>query len=1431
MKQKKLSKKLKVASFAMAVGAGTAVAGYSFHTYMQYHPTGEERQMQLNQVAFSDEDALTGRQKEDQKEESALWEKDDQASDSQGGSGDDRPSYLFEDNLPQDFTVENLQNIATSISGVTANIDGIPGQGTTDLIYDFTGDLSNADIIISGDNRLPDTSFGGNGHGNGSGNGNGNGTSSDSGNGTGTNGNGTGDNRPSNGGGSQEPARPQTPASTAKDPELTKKPPLNADSSSTPVYDYKEGSVAGIADGIVVISQTTSSSYFSSTLYAGQQIDERTLFCMMDTYVIVGSGDQASLYLWTEKDLNQYVRIRSVSFDGGLTWVKDFPTRIPEDVSSIYVKVDYRLSKNSAWIPYDAISYVTGESLPGVELQVADSRLYVLNQPLTGLNQTLDASMILNELDTSLNRGTTLSLYAYLGNYFGGKEERQDQLFPGWTEDGKLVPMIYPVTAGRHILEPADMVDIPDGFQVETRYEWMTADGKVDYAGGTYALLQCLTGVDDEAYSYVGSRAGRQKCLEIPQYIQTVRIENEEVTVDNLVVPSSVLYIDRSSWSNLTVEDAYQVDEDNPIYASESGVLLDKEKTRILGIPCRIEDLVIPSDVQAVEMSVNNRLHSIEFEAESIEDIPKIDFTVLSDCKVIVADSVLMDYVSEYKEDLKSSETAITTSGKTEEAYYVQSGALLGKDGSLYKVLNDEGKVFTLPNQTSSIEKDAFSDAGRVKTLVLPKNADVTLEKNCFSNSHLTNIICSTEEQKDQVLGVLEKSDDTDIRVSLQTKSKDGYTYLSEVIDDVETVTLLEAPEDALTFDGTIETAEGRKKVDIIGDHVFENAGDLQWAILDESVSDIGYRAFYSCQNLQGVYIANHDKITIGNQAFDACDNLRFVASNAREAEMLDGYDPVIRDQYSSDILLDYSCFFVPYGASGYGASANEQAYDELCLQTQSDDGSGLILYGGDLDESGKFVAESVLRAEVDLPEDVQLPATITKISAAAFAGCEQDGFTVNWDDFSLDMLDSAAFYQSGLCGRVTLGQEKENPDEIIMGSYAFRDCEQLEKVVINSSLADIGEGNFWSCHSLKSVEFSEFTWHYMTIGGNSIRSDASLYANSFFDCGQLEKLVFNSASVTPITIPDMYGYQFNTAWSKEEEAEHLRIVVRKDMVDDYLREWKYRFCDFAYVSSNPPYLNIWNWTRSSLMDWDTWEYPADEVVDQSVWEQMLESENFLRSLLGARTVTEPTDLYPYRLDGDGMLKLVGAPSYVHTVSLDWQTLDFPDGWYLDYVGSNAFSGCAELSEIIVPDNLAGFDPGFLNGACANSGTVTIRFSGGNVPTLRLAQTGIPYVFGLADEQISLAVPEAYQNAYLVKWIPAMCGYDSAEQLKESVQQDLAKTNEKVTDEMVRDAMTGKMLVQENRLRAMMGMEQIPEEMTEQSVSAAMLDTLFAGSN
>lgn len=57
-----------------------------------------------------------------------------------------------------------------------------------------------------------------------------------------------------------------------------------------------------------------------------------------------------------------------------------------------------------------------------------------------------------------------MNLFCLQYDYLG--EKKLTQLFPGWEENGKLVPGFYAVTTGRHILEPADMVPLASGYTI-----------------------------------------------------------------------------------------------------------------------------------------------------------------------------------------------------------------------------------------------------------------------------------------------------------------------------------------------------------------------------------------------------------------------------------------------------------------------------------------------------------------------------------------------------------------------------------------------------------------------------------------------------------------------------------------------------------------------------------------------------------------------------------------------------------------------------------------------------------------------------------------------------------------------------------------------------------------------------------------------------
>lgn len=189
--------------------------------------------------------------------------------------------------------------------------------------------------------------------------------------------------------------------------------------------------------------------------------------------------------------------------------------------------------------------------------------------------------------------GSTVDLYNYQTWYLTTDE--QDKLFPGWTEDGEKVSWMYEVTSGRHILEPIDFVDLDEAYTVKGSYWWIKPDGTVDAdltdMNAHYCLMQTLTDVSDEA---VDARSV-VRTLEVPEYVQIVDME-ETITVDTLKIPDTVIYVNTEK--NINVLDAYDIDEDNPVYASEDGLLYTKDETEIIGIPQRVDTVDINENIK-----------------------------------------------------------------------------------------------------------------------------------------------------------------------------------------------------------------------------------------------------------------------------------------------------------------------------------------------------------------------------------------------------------------------------------------------------------------------------------------------------------------------------------------------------------------------------------------------------------------------------------------------------------------------------------------------------------------------------------------------------------------------------------------------------------------------------------------------------------------
>ena len=1401
MDQKKWKKAAGALATVAVLGAGSAGV-YAYRSGIQFQPSKDSRELQVNQVQFSQDDSA--KQEGAQNSDDNAWWKDDQADESDNGfQAKNQADFLFEDTrqLPNTVRSSVVLNQGGASDSSTAGADSGIGAATDQGGYDISGDRDTADIVIKGDTGNnngsngngntagedgngtgKDDTTGGNANGNQGNNGNNNGNTG------GDNSGDSGNNGGNNGGSTDDDTPTVRPADSAKDPEVTKPRP----SVSGNYESISNGSLSKDDESLYVY--IGPAMWDSTALYRGQTVDAYRIYCALDTYVLRRGTE--TVYYWGEDALDKYIRITGISFDGGETWITDWPVTIPDnaDADNMQIRTEYRFSLEDDW-----------------EEQIADyipkeTRLFVLNRKLTEENETIADDTVLNSWDQYPNIGSMVYLLDIQGYMLPSGD--LEELFPGWEENGKLVPWAYEVTAGRHILEPMDMVPLPEGFTVRREYAWMDENGVVNAGYRYYITLQTLKAADEQA---IEEKDG-ERVLSVPEYVQAV-IPEEPIVADRVEIPDTVLYMEDIDLY-LHVRDAYEVSADNPSYCSISGILLNKEQTSILDIPYTVGTLRLPAGMETVKIPVSNQIRDVILEAENVEDLPEMDYDRLSDCKIVVKDGVLDDFLVTNGDVVSDNGNCVASEDDPEVTYTVENGAAISNSGVLYKALGTKGASLLLPSSVESIGANAFTDAARVTTLVMGADMEPEFQKDCFADSNVRTIVCSTPEQVQTVKKQLEACGGEGIRVQLTALSADGFRYYQYTEDDELHTIVMAAPEAVTSFDGTIEN--GTVAVTAVGDSAFANCEHLQWAILNESVKEIGYRAFKNCTALEGVLIDSRDTITIGNEAFDGCDSLRAIASNAPSAVMEDDYDPYI-SLHHEGMNITLGSFYIPEGAYGYGFNATAfvdgtgiAAYAFLDLGTE-----GKMLYA--LDDTG--APWLALRSGLTVPDHIELPADTIEIwhFAMAETSSPSGSYTVNWEDLNnLAALDVGAFYDSDLSGDVTVGEEGTDGG-FFLQDYAFGGCSGVQSAHINRELVLLGEYVFSNCSNLQKADFHTFA--------RGTYFDPGI----FNGCDSLTEIELHDNTPPDIVIYGTTPFQFNYDWTVEEEAEHLSLIIPKneEFTDALIKKWRYLLAGYAYTADEAPYYVMWNRVRTSLIDWDTWEEPADETVDAAVEEQLLAAENRLRTMIHVHTVSEPTDFYTYRENG-GMLTLLRTPAQALLVDLDPSNLEIPDGWCLDYIGTGSFGRSKQLQEAYIPDSMAGMEQEPFAGASEESDSLTVHFAGTEPLTLMGVSKEEPYSFGIEDEKLHIEVPLGYEETYVAAWTFPMAGYDDLWSMINDVWEELeAEGVDVLSDEgwaQLETEVRERLLPVENRLRGLLGMELITD--TKDLISYPSMDTL-----
>ena len=398
--------------------------------------------------------------------------------------------------------------------------------------------------------------------------------------------------------------------------------------------------------------------------------------------------------------------------------------------------------------------------------------------------------------------------------------------------------------------------------------------------------------------------------------------------------------------------------------------------------------------------------------------------------------------------------------------------------------------------------------------------------------------------------------------------------------------------------------------------------------VIPDSITSIGYVAFYNCTSLTSLTIP--DSVTsIGSYAFRYCYKLVEVINHSSlditAGSDTNGYVAYYAKEVHSgkSKIVDVNGYlFYTYDGINYllGYAGNDT---ELTLPDS---------YNGENYEIYKYAFY-----ENDKITSVTIPDSVTSIGNYAFYYCTSLTSVTIGD--SVTSIGYDAFYNCTSLTSVTIGDSVTS-----IGSYAFSYCTSLTSVTFgeNSQLTSIGECAFKSCRSLTSITIPD--------------SVTSIFSSAFSGCTALEEIYFNATAMN-----DLY-YGNDVFWNAGQSGDGIKVVIGKNVT----KIPAYLFCPRYDSSSYGP------------------KIVSVEFEEGSVCESI--------GFVAFSNCTSLTSVYITDIAAWCNISFNGEANplyYAGNLYLNGELvteLVIPDS--VTSIGSSAFSGCTSLTNIEIPDSV-----------------------------------------------------------------------------------------------------------------------------------------------
>lgn len=598
---------------------------------------------------------------------------------------------------------------------------------------------------------------------------------------------------------------------------------------------------------------------------------------------------------------------------------------------------------------------------------------------------------------------------------------------------------------------------------------------------------------------------------------------------------------------------------------------------------------------------------------------------------------------SDNSSDVKSSNIKVAVSGDyiiTSKATDYIIETFNGKYSSSYTRYNFPLKEVVIDSGVTSIGSDSFNNFCELQSLTIPSSVD-TIDSYAFcSCTGLSSVVIP--------YGVRIISDNAFGNCVNLVSVK-----LSASVDVINSRAFC-----GCTSLSSITMPYGVRK---IGDYAFIGCTNLVSIELPSSLTTIGSEAFENCKSLTSISIPPL-VTTIGDSTFEGCKSLKNLKIPSTVTK-------ISKNAFRNCASL--SKVVIPATVTNIGDNAfdgcNVLVNANYCGVYDIREGN---VFANNISKvkvpttyvdttfCGKEVSKQLTEGDIceHIP-DVPYPSEKTKCGKTGDSYYRINGgvLEISGTGEMCSFNDKDSYPWSRYMNDVQTIEVKEGVTKI--SAYAFKDFTNLQKVIIASSVADIGEKAFSGCSSLNDVKYC---------GTQTINSSDSVFEN----CNYLNKVNVNENYQDENFCDKQVEKNLNSQCEVIDPSEEQQC----ESYDEYnnnniISYWNLK--DGVLTISGSGKMCGSNATSISSFPWHKYANDIETIIIEKGITKI--SEGAFAGLTNLVNVVIPESVYSIgsnAFEGCKSLNSVIIPSSVRSI------------------GANAFEGCTSLNSVIIPGSV-----------------------------------------------------------------------------------------------------------------------------------------------